>query len=495
MLAAIEPGDLYAGRFELESRVRSGGAGALWRARDREGGAEVALKLARGREGDDAAWLEREAIAAGISHPGIARRVGHGVAPGGVRYVATEWIEGVDLGSRLARGSLSIDESLALAERAAEALAAAHARGLVHGGLTPAELFLPGGEPGRVMLLDLGTARAPRVSPVGAAGLAAGAPAYLAPEQVQGESVKDPRADVFSLGCVLYECLVGRPAFGGTFALAALAKVLLSSPPSVRRLREEVPAPIDGLVGRMLSKSPEARPSGFAEVIGILRDVSRRRTAGADHAHLEAPGGDLDRERTEAELLGTVPPAASKHVWLLVALTPGRPEEGEAIAPLPARVSELAELYNASLHRLFDGSLVCRLDPERTAASSQDPPSAPGESLLELRRNAVLLNRLRRARIQALGGERAARCALGVRASMKGAPMVLTMTPRSRQGEWISAQSIEWAMKLLDGGLRAGLQGIVMDKESADLLRVELFNVVGTGDLVELRGEWANPGV
>jgi serine/threonine-protein kinase len=363
----------------------------------------------------------------------------------------------------------------------------------VHGGLRPAELILPGGEPGRVTLLDLGTARAPWASPASAAGLAPGGPVYLAPEQAQGESTKDPRADIFSLGCVLYECLVGREAFGGIFALSALAKVLLSSPPSLRRLREEVPGPIDALVVRMLSKSPEARPSGFAEVIGIVRDVERRRAAGADRAHLEAPGGTLDLERTEAELRGTVPLPASKHVWLLLALAPERPADGEASAPLPESLSELSELHGASVHRLFDGSLVCRLDPER--ASSQDPPSVPGEALFELRRNAVLLNRLRKARIQALGGERAARCALGVRAAMKGAPMVLTMTPRSRPGEWISAQSIEWAVKLLDGGLRAGFQGIVMDKESADLLRVERFNVVGTGDLVELRGEWIKRGV
>lgn len=498
----MKPGDLCAGRFELERLVRATAPGAVWRARDREGGATVELSVhsaagspspgsVHAGPGDDAAWIERATTVEAIEHEAIPRVVARGVEPDGLRYVATEWVEGDDLGRRLARGSLTVDESLRLAARTAEALAAAHARGIVHGGVSPAALVLPGGDPGQAKLLGLGDGWAPAAALVTASGLAPGGPVYISPEQAQGGRADDPRVDIFGLGCVLYECLTGMPAFNGTYALAALAKLLLSSPPPVGRLCNDVPAPIEALVNRMLAKSPEGRPSGCAEVIGIVRDVERRRAPVVEHAYLEAPGSGLGEDRvSEAELL-QAPPLQSKHIWLVIALAPAAEADGDA-EPFSLRTAAVADDYNASVHHLFDGSCLIRIDPERSPGGG-DPPSTPGEAL-ELRRNAVLLNRLRRARIQALGGERAARCALTVRGALRGAPMVLTMTPRSRPGEWLSGQSIEWATKLLDGGLRASLQGIVMDKESADLLRAELFNVTGTGDLLELRGEWTGQG-
>lgn len=487
----MKPGDLFAGRFELEHFVR-GPAPAVWRARDREGGAPVALSLYADRS-DAAAWLERAAIVAKIQHPAIPRAVARGATEEGQRYVATEWIDGDDLAVRLARGSLTVDESLRLTARAAEALAAAHARGIVHGALTPTALLLPGGDPGRAMLLGLedGWASAPAL--VTAAGLAPGGPSYLSPEQAQGGRSGDPRVDIFALGCVLYECLAGRAAFNGVFALAALAKALLSNPPPVGRLRDDVPEPIEALVSRMLAKSPEARPSGCAEVIGIVRDVERRRFSGAENSYLEMPGSEINGDRiSEAEILKG-PPIQSRHIWLVIALGRARAADADA-EPLSTRTAEVTHDYHASVHVLADRSCFILVDPERSMPAGGDPPSSPGEAPVELQRNAVLLNRLRRARIQALGGERAARCALGVRASLQGAPMVLTMTPRSRPGEWLSGQSIDWATKLLDRGLRASMQGVIMDKESADLLRAEFFNVTGTGDLLELRGARSTQG-
>ncbi|MCC6552648.1 MAG: hypothetical protein IT372_06435 [Polyangiaceae bacterium] len=483
----MQPGDLCAGRFELTRLLRASAGAASWSAVDREGGAPVALWLAGGGA-DDEAWLARQAAIAAIEHPALARRVAHGVTAEGLRFVAAEAPGGEILAARLARGSLTLNEALALSARAAEALSAAHARGIVHGGVAPALFALPGGDAAQAKLHGLGVGEARGAALAPAEGLAPGGAAYLAPELAQGEVGADARTDIFALGCVMYECLAGMAPFTGTTALAALAKVLLASPPPVRRLCEEVPEPIAALVGRMLSKSPEARPTGCAEVLGIAHDVARRRAGGGEHARMEAPGPGLAEERSDAELLGA-PSTKSRHIWLLVALAPER-----AAGDADARIAEIAQDFHASAHRLVDGAIFIRIDPERSAPTFGDPPSSPGEAPFELRRNAVLLNRLRRARIQALGGERAARCALGVRAALGGGAMVLTMTPRARPSEWLSSQSIEWATKLLESSMKAGLQGIGMDKESADLLRGELFNVVGSGHLVELRGEWAHQG-
>ncbi|WP_437912983.1 protein kinase [Sorangium sp. So ce302] len=270
--ASAQPGDLLAQRFVIERQAGRGGMGFVYRALDRARGEPVALKLLAG-EGDrqEERFAAECRILAGLSHAGIVRFVAQGVTDAGQRWLAMEWLEGEDLAARIARAGLGVDDSVALALAAAEALAAAHARGVIHRDIKPSNIFLVGGDPRRIKLIDFGIARLSGATSLHTrTGVVMGTPGYLAPEQARGERA-DARADVFALGAVLFECLTGRPAFAGADVLAVLARLLIEPAPRVRELRPDVPPALDALVARLLAKDPAARPASAAEVAAALR--------------------------------------------------------------------------------------------------------------------------------------------------------------------------------------------------------------------------------
>ncbi len=278
MRDSVIPGTIFADRCEALRKASSGGMGPVYRARDRGDGVDVALKILRGEDAHDVERFTREAtILAGLSHRGIVRYIAHGSTTGGEHYIAMEWLDGEDLSARLSRRGLSIQESLAVVRLAAEALAFAHARGLVHRDLKPSNLFLVRGDVARIKVVDFGIARLGRESQrLTRTGALLGTPGYMAPEQIQGPPAYDPRADVFALGCVLFECLTGRPAFEGMNAMSVLAKILLQEVPRARSLRPAIPARLDDLVARMMARDPQERPRDGAAVAHEIRASSRR---------------------------------------------------------------------------------------------------------------------------------------------------------------------------------------------------------------------------
>src|SRR5262245_15360359 len=213
--------------------------GTVFRATDQVEGEHVAVKILHGQDAIEIERFARDAtILAELRPPGIVRYVAHGTTPGGERYLAMEWLDGIDLGERLERRGVSTSESFTIARRAADALAAAHARGVIHRDIKPSNLFLLGDDVERVKVVDFGIARVVRDGRrLTRTGVLLGTPGYIAPEQVQGPPAHDPSADVFSLGCVLFECLTGRPAFEGTNPMAVLAKLLLQAAPRLRASR------------------------------------------------------------------------------------------------------------------------------------------------------------------------------------------------------------------------------------------------------------------
>jgi tetratricopeptide (TPR) repeat protein len=280
----MRPGDVIADRFEVIELVGAGGMGVVFRGRDRHTGHKVAIKVLRERDEISAARFFLEArVLAEIRHPGIVRYISHGTTLGGEQYLAMEWLTGESLADRLRRGPLSVREALAVASRAADALGAAHAAGVVHRDVKPSNLWLAGGAVERLKVLDFGVARRGlHASDNTPHGGRVGTPRYMAPEQVRGENV-DARADVFALGSVLYAALTGRNAFIGNDEMAVLAKILLEEPPPVRRLRPEVPAPLAALVARMLAKDAAARPSdgnAVAAELAALPDAARASVTG-----------------------------------------------------------------------------------------------------------------------------------------------------------------------------------------------------------------------
>jgi serine/threonine protein kinase len=256
-----QPGDVLAGRYEIDRLAGSGGMSTVYRARDRNTGQLVALKLLQASSplAQETGRFMREAhVLAELRHPGIVGYLEHGLTPEGHSFLAMEWLDGEDLARRLQRGPLSIAESLYLVQQTAAALQVAHQRGIVHRDLKPSNLFLRDGEIGRVTLLDFGIARHTlALRPMTQTGVVVGTPEYMAPEQARGHRDIGASADVFSLGCVLYECVAGQPPFVGEHVAAILARILFADAPALSTLHPHTPPQLDTLLGRMLAKTTE----------------------------------------------------------------------------------------------------------------------------------------------------------------------------------------------------------------------------------------------
>jgi tetratricopeptide (TPR) repeat protein len=269
--------------YRLERPLGTGGMGAVFLARDTRLGRMVALKLLVAPTAPEARRrLLREARAsAALDHPGICAiyDVGHDDRAGD--YIAMQFVEGETLAARLQRGRLRPDDALVLVAQIAEALGAAHRQGIVHRDLKPGNLIItPSGAP---KILDFGlathvpgtpsAAEADTATHVTDPGVVVGTPAYMSPEQVRNEPL-DFRTDVFSLGCVLYECLTGRRAFHGSTSAEVMGEVLHVEPPPASHVVPELGETYDGLCGRMLHKRPAERFQSAEEVLGALRALT-----------------------------------------------------------------------------------------------------------------------------------------------------------------------------------------------------------------------------
>jgi serine/threonine protein kinase len=311
----LAPGTLVDRRFEVVSSLASGGMGTVYRAHDTRTGADVALKVAFSLRADSAARFAREASAlAEVRHPHVVRYIDHGALADGDVYLAMELLEGEALSQRLSRGALEISEVLALGVAMAAGLGALHARGVLHRDVKPSNVLLVGGKVERATIVDLGLARRQadrrELTDVGSF---LGTPGYVAPEQVRGERV-DARADVFSLGCVLYEAVVGEPAFRGSTATDALAQILLQAAPPVREHRPDTPVEVEALLARMLHKDPAVRPADASvvlrEIEALQRLIAPTRTSSATlvaaprepRTIVDSPKGRNARTRVERGL-------------------------------------------------------------------------------------------------------------------------------------------------------------------------------------------------
>jgi serine/threonine protein kinase len=271
---AIQAGDLVDKRFRIEAWAGAGGMGTVYRGRDERDGSVVAVKVLGAQELSAVERFSREAaLLAELRHAGIVRYVAHGRTSDGAYYLAMEWLDGEPLADRLRKSGLTVAESLTLARAAAQALGEAHARGVVHRDVNPRNLFLPRESAvEKVKLLDFGIARLSSHD-LDRTGVIVGTPGYMAPEQARGERDVTAAADIFSLGCVLFECLTGRPPFAGEKAMAVLAKILLEEAPRVTDLRAEVPRDVVDLVAQMLAKDPRARPSDGKALFALLDQI------------------------------------------------------------------------------------------------------------------------------------------------------------------------------------------------------------------------------
>jgi len=297
------------GPYEILTPLGAGGMGEVYRARDARLGRDVAIKALPPDVAHDTerlARFEREAkLLASLSHPNIAGI--HGLEEsGGAMYLILEFVEGETLAERLTRGALPVDDAIQVCAQVATAVEAAHEAGIIHRDLKPGNVMLK--PDGTVKVLDFGLARAdagsasdpsltssPTITHMAtSAGVILGTAAYMSPEQARGKSV-DRRTDIWSFGCVFYECLTGRSLFGGETVSDVIARIL-EREPDWAALPENTPPRVRELLERCLRKDPKSR----------LRDIGDARLELAE-AHAGAPGVEPSRP---------TPARASRAPWI-----------------------------------------------------------------------------------------------------------------------------------------------------------------------------------
>ena len=238
-------------------------------ARDRRDGRLVALKVL---EADmDPVRFDREAcLLASVDHPAIVRYVAHGITRGKA-WLATEWLEGQDLAARMEKRALGLAEILAVARAVCGALAYLHARGIIHRDVKPANVFLVGPTP-QVKLLDFGLARDRSLPAMTTAYTIMGTPHYMPPEQAIDARAADARADVFSLGALVFHCVTGRPVFDGATVEAVFSAIVAERVPRMSSVVPFVPRELDDVVARATARDPAARqPNAIALLHELLR--------------------------------------------------------------------------------------------------------------------------------------------------------------------------------------------------------------------------------
>jgi len=261
---------LLAPRFVCSEQHSSSHSSWVFRGIDGESQRAVAVKLLKDPRAESRNAFSAEALLlAELEHPGIVRYMAHGELAEGGAYIVTEWLDGEDLGTRLARGRLSVGEAITLITRAANVLAATHARGVVHLDLKPSNLFLAFGDLSNIRLLDFGIARLTRsVLSDPAEDSVAGTPGYMAPEQVLGEELS-PATDVFALGCVLYRCIVGRRIFEGS-PMDLMTRTVEEAVTLPATVAADIHPALADLLAAMLSLDPAQRPADAAHVLAAI---------------------------------------------------------------------------------------------------------------------------------------------------------------------------------------------------------------------------------
>jgi serine/threonine-protein kinase len=265
-----------ADRYRVERELGAGGMATVYLAEDLKHHRYIALKTLRGELSDsmeaERFLLEIE-IAAALTHPHILPLYDSGEA-GGIVYYVMPYVEGPTLRQRLQdEPRLPVAEALEIAQQVVGALDYAHRRGLVHRDIKPENIML---YEGAALVTDFGIALAVRSARAGRfteSGIAIGTPVYMSPEQAMGDPV-DARSDLYSVGCVLYEMLLGVPPYTGADTMAITAQKLVDPVPPIRTQREEVPAEIEAALLRVLACKAEDRFATAAELAAALEPVA-----------------------------------------------------------------------------------------------------------------------------------------------------------------------------------------------------------------------------
>ena len=295
-VAAQLADDTFVG-VEVLREAASGGMGRVFEGVETRTQRRVAVKLLATRT-DPARFMKEAELLERLVDDRVVAYISHGVTLGGEPYLVMEWLEGETLTRRLATRPLELADAVAVAQRVAGALASAHAHGIVHRDVKPSNVILVDGDPARAKLVDFGVAR--HVDAEGerltATGQIVGTPGYMAPEQALGRRDIDGRADLFALGCLIYEMVWREAPFAGGEVVEVLAKVLMHEP--VIGGDRRVPRRLASLVRALLEKEPRDRIATADEVARELAEIARALATSDSAALRREPYRRARRSRT-----------------------------------------------------------------------------------------------------------------------------------------------------------------------------------------------------
>ena len=384
-------GTLVANRFEIQQASGAGGMGTVFRAYDRFCGKCVALKLmhsTRASVSETERFTREAQVLATLHHPNIVSYVAHGHTSEGQQYLALEWLDGEDLARRLTRGPLSFSDTLKFLRRIASALAVAHRKGIVHRDIKPSNLFLRNDDIDRVTLIDFGIARRELPErPITKTGFSIGTPAYMAPEQSRGEREITAAADVFSLGCVVYECLTGEPLYVGEYSVLKSGGFSYEEGTPIQTLLPWIPDQFRVLLERMCNKVPTERMPNSGALLQELEALGDELGPASSPVMPESRTAKPDPYATEERTLATLMLAVSRLDDMLdeastVELSRAMHLEEMTSGATKPTLQRAARRFGTQARWLSDGSLVAGINQ---TANIADPVRRVAQCALTLR--------------------------------------------------------------------------------------------------------------
>ncbi len=329
---ALEPGT-YLGEYRIEHKVAEGAMGTVFEGLQPTIGKRVAIKVLKRQLCADPTSIERfvdEARAANqIGHPNIVDIFAFGEMPDQRRYLVLEWLGGETLRDRLRRGAMSLGQMAYVIRNLARALDAAHQKGIVHRDVKPENVIMvdTGEEQPLVKLVDFGIAKlAYKADAASGEAEILGTPMYIAPEQARNAEDVGWHTDIYSLGCVAFECVTGRPPFQAASIVEMVTKHLAEDPARPSSIDPEIPEEIDQLILGMLAKEPIDRPTlgHVRSVLERVRDPADLVVARTITVRSATPPAGVSARRAGSE--PTRPPIA-------IRFTTGRPTRMTATVP------------------------------------------------------------------------------------------------------------------------------------------------------------------
>jgi serine/threonine-protein kinase len=397
----LEPG-AHLGAYTIVRPLGAGGMGVVYLARHRHIGRDAAIKvlLPELTKNEDivARFLTEARATAAIRHPGIVEILDCDIDSTGRAYIVMEYLRGESLANCLARAQRSLSALptvVSIGSQVASALSAAHERGIVHRDLKPDNLFLATDGSARtpvvIKILDFGIAKL--VSSNGGdthktrTGSMLGTPAYMSPEQARDASSIDDRADIYALGCILFEMVAGRPPFVRPGAGEVMIAHVIEPPPRLSSLVPEVEPPLESLVSQMLEKDPAARPQTMSEVQSRLESMVSGRPAPLMTAIM--PSVDASQPHI---VISTPPPGSGSNPSGPGILSGGtaRFPDAAAPSPVPSTTSPSGRVVPGGTLVMPAAGSVTATHSTTMSGSATEVPSGATKTLSSRKRPAVL---------------------------------------------------------------------------------------------------------